>query len=60
VRDAIAEHIGREYGTILQQLAKEREKLLTNGSASTYNTQVLRSLGRCMLAELIERKEQMP
>ncbi len=38
VRDCIAEHIGDEYGMILDQLAAEREKLLTNGSSSTYNT----------------------
>lgn len=60
VRDCIAEHIGHEYGTILDQLAGEREKLLTNGCSSTYNTQVLRSLARRLLAELTERKESMP
>ncbi|HEY5523137.1 MAG TPA: bifunctional precorrin-2 dehydrogenase/sirohydrochlorin ferrochelatase [Desulfuromonadaceae bacterium] len=60
VRDCIAEHIGHEYGTILDQLAGEREKLLTNGCPSTYNTQVLRSLARRLLAELTERKESMP
>ena len=60
VRDRIAEHIGREYGTILDQLASEREKLLTNGSSSTYNAQVLRSLARRLIAELTERKEPMP
>lgn len=60
VRDCVAEHIGHEYGTILDQLAGEREKLLTNGCPSTYNTQVLRSLARRLLAELTERKESMP
>ena len=60
VRDCIAEHIGHEYGTILEQLAAEREKLLTNGSPSTYNTRVLHSLARRLLAELTESKESLP
>jgi precorrin-2 dehydrogenase/sirohydrochlorin ferrochelatase len=60
VRDCIAEHFGDEYGTILQQLSAEREKLLTNGSPSTYNIQVLRSLAGRLLAELTERKESLP
>jgi precorrin-2 dehydrogenase / sirohydrochlorin ferrochelatase len=60
VRDRIAEQIGDEYGTILHQLAEEREKLLTNGSPSTYNTQVLRSLAKRLLAESTERKEPLP
>jgi len=60
VRDRIAEQIGDEYGTILHQLAEEREKLLTNGSSSTYNTQVLRSLAKRLLAEFTDRKEPLP
>lgn len=60
VRDCIAEYIGNEYGTILQELSAEREKLLTNGSPSTYNIQVLRSLAGRLLAELTERKESLP
>ncbi|GAC1465074.1 MAG: bifunctional precorrin-2 dehydrogenase/sirohydrochlorin ferrochelatase [Desulfuromonadaceae bacterium] len=60
VRDYIAEHVGNKYGTILDQLAAEREKLLTNGSSSTYNTQVLHSLARRLIAELTERKESLP
>lgn len=60
VRDDIAEYVGHEYGTILHRLSAEREKLLTNGSSSTYNTQVLRSLAGRLLAELTERKESLP
>ena len=60
VRERIAEHIGSEYGTILDQLAEEREKLLTNRSSSTYNTRVLRSLAKCKLTELTERKDSLP
>ena len=60
VRDCITEHIGHEYGTILDQLAAERENLLTNGSSSTYNTRVLHSLARRLIAELTERKESLP
>jgi precorrin-2 dehydrogenase/sirohydrochlorin ferrochelatase len=58
VRDCIAGVIGHEYGDILEQLAGEREKLLTNGSPSTYNTHVLRSLARRLLAKPTENKEQ--
>jgi len=57
VRDCIAGLIGHEYGDILEQLAREREKLLTNGSPSTYNAQVLRSLARRLLAKPTENKE---
>jgi precorrin-2 dehydrogenase/sirohydrochlorin ferrochelatase len=60
IRDGIAGHIGSEYGMILEQLATEREKLLTNGSSSTYNTQVLRSLASRLVAELTERKDPLP
>ncbi|MHB8121745.1 MAG: precorrin-2 dehydrogenase/sirohydrochlorin ferrochelatase family protein [Desulfuromonadaceae bacterium] len=59
VRDCIAGVIGHEYGEILEQLAGEREKLLTNGSPSTYNTHVLRSLARRLLAEPTENKESL-
>ncbi len=60
VRDRIAGHIGHEYGIILDRLAAEREKLLTNGSSSTYNTQVLRSLASRLLDQFTERKESLP
>lgn len=57
VRDLIAELIGDEYGAVLERLAAEREKLLTDGNGSTYNTQVLRSLADRLIAELTERKD---
>ena len=60
VRNYIAKHIGQEYGVILEQLSLEREKLLTNGSSSTYNTRVLRSRAVDLLAELTERKDMLP
>lgn len=59
VRDRIAEQIGHVYGTILQQLAEEREKLLTNGTIGTYNKQVLHSLAKRLLAESTDRKEPL-
>lgn len=59
VRDCIAEHISDKYGAILDQLAEEREKLLTNGSSGTYNMEVLHSLARRLLAEPTERKESL-
>lgn len=57
IRDMIAGIIGDEYGEALERLAAEREKLLTDGSASTYNTQVLRSLAGRLIAEIAERKD---
>ena len=60
VRDQIAGLIGSAYGVILEQLAAEREKLLTNGSSSTYNATVLRSLSSRLIAEFTERKEPLP
>jgi precorrin-2 dehydrogenase/sirohydrochlorin ferrochelatase len=60
VRDCIARHIGNEYDAILQKLAIEREKLLTNGSPGTYNTRVLHSLAEHLLAELTDRKDLLP
>jgi precorrin-2 dehydrogenase/sirohydrochlorin ferrochelatase len=60
VRDVIATVIGEEYGNILTTLAMEREKLLTEGSPSTYNTQVLRSRARELIHELAVNKERVP
>ena len=60
VRDYIAGNIGSEFGAILEQIAAEREKLLTNGSPGTYNTRVLRSLANRLITELTERKELLP
>lgn len=57
VRDMIAAVIGEEYGTILETLAAEREKLLTEDCCSTYNKQILRSRARELIHELTERKE---
>lgn len=57
VRDIIADVIIEEYGVILEQLAVVREKLLTDGSSSTYNTQVLRSFAKRLIAELNYRKD---
>jgi precorrin-2 dehydrogenase/sirohydrochlorin ferrochelatase len=60
VRDVIAEVIGEEYGAILSILALEREKLLTEGSHSTYNNQILRSRARELINELTKHKERVP
>lgn len=57
IRNVIADIIGEEYGAVLEQLAAEREKLLTDGSPSTYNEQVLRLLAGRLIAELTERKD---
>ena len=57
VRDVIASVISEEYGIILATLAIEREKLLTEGSHSTYNNQILRSRARQLLAELSISKD---
>ena len=60
IRNILASEIGEEYGTILETLATEREKLLTEGSHSTYNKQVLRSRARELINELIQHKERVP
>jgi len=60
VRDVLATVIVEEYGTILDTLAVEREKLLTEGGHSTYNNQILRSRARELINELTEHKERVP
>jgi precorrin-2 dehydrogenase/sirohydrochlorin ferrochelatase len=60
IRDLIANTIGEEYGKILETLAAEREKLLTEGSESPYNRQVLRSRIRELINELRKHKERVP
>ena len=57
VRDRIAGLIGAEYGAALTQLAAEREKLLTAGSSSTYNSKLVRSHAQRLMAELTDHKE---
>jgi precorrin-2 dehydrogenase/sirohydrochlorin ferrochelatase len=57
VRDIIASVIDENYGFILATLAVEREKLLTEGRPSTYNSKILRSRARELINELIEHKE---
>lgn len=60
IRDLIAQVVGTEYGTMLGLLAAEREKLLTEGSPSTYNTMILRSRARELIDEYIVSKETVP
>lgn len=60
IRDLIATLIGDEYGTILETLAAEREKLLTEETRSTYNKQILRSRARELIHELTTRRGSMP
>jgi len=59
VRDMLSTVIGDEYGIILETLAAEREKLLTEDRHSTYNKDLLRSRTRELIHELIERKESV-
>jgi len=60
VRDLLASVIGEEYSTILATLALEREKLLTEGSHSTYNSKILRSRAGELINELAEYKDRVP
>lgn len=60
VRDLIANDIGDEFGILLNSLAKERDKLLTEGNPSTYNSEVLRSRTKELLNELIKHKDRVP
>ena len=57
LRELVATLITEEYETVVDKLAKEREKLLTEGNTSTYNAQVIRSLARRLISELNERKD---
>ncbi|MBK5273790.1 MAG: bifunctional precorrin-2 dehydrogenase/sirohydrochlorin ferrochelatase [Desulfuromonadales bacterium] len=59
VRDVIATVIGEDYGSILETLAAEREKLLTDGSHSTYNNKILRSRAGELINQLTERKDSV-
>jgi precorrin-2 dehydrogenase/sirohydrochlorin ferrochelatase len=52
VRDRIAAVIGEEYATALEQLAAEREKLLTEGNGSTYNAKLVRFQAERVLGQL--------
>jgi len=60
VRDRIAGMIGEEYGTILETLTAEREKLLTEDNHSTYNSKILRDRARELINKLTEHKERVP
>ena len=57
VRDAIAGVIGDDYAGLVEELAVEREKLLTEGNGTTYNKKLLRSKARRLITELSERKD---
>ena len=57
VRNLLAAEIGEEYGTILETLSAEREKLLTEGSRSIYYNQILRSRARELINELAKHKD---
>lgn len=56
VRDVIAGLIGDDYGTVLEHLATEREKLLTEGNQSTYNRQIVRALSQRLIAGLSDKE----
>lgn len=57
VRDAISDLIGDNYAGLVEELAAEREKLLTEGNGTTYNKELLRSKTRRLIAKLSERKD---
>lgn len=57
VRDHIARIIGEEYGILLERMAVEREKLLTEGNTSTYNNKIVRDLAERLIAEMQNHKE---
>jgi siroheme synthase-like protein len=57
VRDLLAGVIGDDYGAALEQVAIEREKLLTEGNDSTYNNKLVHSLAARLIEELSEHRE---
>ena len=59
IRDLIATVINEEYGMMLERLAAEREKLLTEGTPSTYNSAFLRSRSGEIMSEFMNNKERV-
>ncbi|NVN91123.1 MAG: bifunctional precorrin-2 dehydrogenase/sirohydrochlorin ferrochelatase [Desulfuromonadales bacterium] len=57
VRDHLATLIGEDFGSALEQLAAEREKLLTEGNCSTYNAKIVRAQAQQLIAALSDTKE---
>ena len=57
VRDYLAGLIGEEFGVVLEQLAAEREKRLTEGNCGTYNARIVRARARQLIAALTDSKE---
>lgn len=57
VRDLLAGIINDNFEVALEHLAVEREKLLTEGKGSTYNSKIMRTLAQKMIAELTAHKE---
>jgi len=52
VRDLLAGVIGDDYGIALERVASEREKLLTEGNDSTYNSPLVRAIAQRLIEEL--------
>ncbi len=57
VRDYLAGLIGDDFGAALEQLAAEREKLLTEGKEGSYNTELARIHARRLIAALSHVKD---
>lgn len=60
LRDMLAGIISDEFGTILETLAAEREKLLTDSDQTPYYTKILRSRARELIQGLSAGKDQVP
>lgn len=59
VRDYLAGLIDDDFGFALEQLAGEREKLLTEGNGSSYNATLVRARARELIAALTDAKERV-
>lgn len=57
VRDHLAGLIGEDFGAVLEQLAAEREKQLTEGNCSTYNAKIVRTRAQQLITALSGTKE---
>lgn len=57
VRDHLATLIGEDFGFALEQLATEREKLLTEGNCSTYNAKIVRDRAQKLISALSDSKD---
>ena len=58
IREELEAHYGPEYAQLNNILGRVREKLLTEGNDSTYNSQLVRTIAQRLIAELSAKAGQ--